>query len=88
MTKYYIIDFIPSPDWVDMDAGYDIQEVNEKDFYESMQENYEVAKENGDSVPKKRAMMHDFKGEPNHEEAFNAFSFLKLTDMTPQQWGY
>lgn len=82
MTRYYIIDLIAD------DGDEYIWETDEKDFYDQMEDNYQIAKENGDSVPKHKQMMRGFTQDNNHEEAFNAFSFLKLTDMTPQQWGY
>ena len=82
MTRYYIIDLIAD------DSDDIIFETNEKDFYEQMEENYQIAQEEGDRVPEHESMMKAYAAEDNHEEAFNAFSFLKLTDMTPQQWGY
>ena len=81
MTRYYIIDLIN-------DEDDNIFETNEKDFYDQMEDNYQIAKEEGDKVPAHKKMMNEFQREDNHEEAFNAFSFLKLTDMTPQEWGY
>lgn len=82
MTRYYIIDLIAD------DSDDIIYETNEKDFYDQMEDNYQIAKEEGDKVPAHKKMMSEFQREDNHEEAFNAFSFLKLTDMTPQEWGY
>lgn len=82
MTRYYIIDLIAD------DTDDIIFETNEKDFYDQMEDNYQIAKEEGDRVPDHEQMVEAYASEDNHEEAFNAFSFLKLTDMTPQQWGY
>ena len=80
-TRYYIIDLIN-------DEDDNIFETDEKDFYDQMKDNWQIARGEGDRVPKYRTMMHEFKTEADHEEAFNAFSFLKLTTMTPQEWGY
>lgn len=82
MTRYYIIDLIAD------DTDDIIFETNEKDFYDQMEDNYQIAKEEGDRVPDHEQMVEAYASEDNHEEAFNAFSFLKLTDMTPQEWGY
>lgn len=82
MTRYYIIDLIAD------DSDDIIFETNEKDFYDQMEDNYQIAKDEGDKVPDHDAMVKAYAEEENHEEAFNAFSFLKLTNMTPQQWGY
>ena len=82
MTRYYIIDLIAD------DSDDIIFETNEKDFYDQMEDNYQIAKDEGDKVPDHEQMVEAYASEDNHEEAFNAFSFLKLTDMTPQEWGY
>ncbi len=82
MTRYYIIDLIAD------DTDDIIFETNEKDFYDQMEDNYQIAKDEGDKVPDHEQMVEAYASEDNHEEAFNAFSFLKLTDMTPQEWGY
>lgn len=82
MTRYYIIDLIAD------DSDDIIFETNEKDFYDQMEDNYQIAKDEGDKVPDHEQMVEAYASENNHEEAFNAFSFLKLTDMTPQEWGY
>lgn len=82
MTRYYIIDLIAD------DIDDIIFETNEKDFYDQMEDNYQIAKDEGDKVPDHEQMVEAYASEDNHEEAFNAFSFLKLTDMTPQEWGY
>jgi len=82
MTRYYIIDLIAD------DSDDIIFETNEKDFYDQMEDNYQIAKEEGDRVPDHEQMVEAYASEDNHEEAFNAFSFLKLTNMTPQEWGY
>lgn len=80
-TRYYIIDLV---------SGYaeDITEVSEKEFYNSVHYNWQIAHECKDEVPKFRQMMREFKADKNHEEAFNAFSFLKLTTKSLKQWGY
>jgi len=82
MTRYYIIDLIAD------DTDDIIFETNEKDFYDQMEDNYQIAKDEGDKVPDHEQMVEAYASEDNHEEAFNAFSFLKLTNMTPQEWGY
>ena len=83
-AKYYIIDLIPD----DESKAYEVIPVEETEFYDHMDENYDCAKDCGDVVPKKRTMLRDFENEPDHEEAFNGFSYLKLSTMTPEQWGY
>ncbi len=82
MTRYYIIDLIAE------DEDEYIWETDENDFYDQMEDNYQIANDEGDRVPDHEQMMKAYASEGNHEEAFNAFSFLKLTDMTPQEWGY
>ena len=82
MTHYYIIGLVAD------DEDEYIWETDEKDFYDQMKDNWHIAKDNGDAVPGYRNMINAYKHEHCHEEAFNAFSFLKLTNMTPQEWGY
>lgn len=84
-SKYYLIDFIPS----DSSSWMEMEEVSEKEFFESLRYNYSVAKEYGDEVPSIRKTIRDMKSMLNYEaDRMNAFGFLKLTTMTPAQWGY
>ena len=84
-SKYYILDFIP----MCSDSYMDVFEVSEKELIESLRYNHSVAKEYGDEVPSLRKTIKDLKSSLNYEaERMNAMGFLKLTTMTPAQWGY
>ena len=81
-ARYYIIDLVARED-----DEY-IWETTEEDFYQGVDENWHIAHDERDVVPKYRTMMREFKADADHEESFNAFSFLKLSTMSPQEWGY
>lgn len=84
-NKYYILDFCP----MCSDGAFEGEEVSEKEFFDSLKYNYSVAKEYGDDVPSLRKLIKDIKNSLNFEtDSINAFSYLKLTTMTPEQWGY
>ena len=80
MAKYYIIDWL--------DTNFVVKKTNIREFYEALLFNYSVAEENGDKVPNFVKMKCDFALKANHEESFNGFSFLKLTNKTLREWGY
>ena len=71
------------------DDYMEVSVVSEKELIESLRYNHSVAKEYGDEVPSLRKTIKDLKSSLNYEaDRMNGFGFLKLTTMTPEQWGY
>ena len=84
-AKYYILDFAP----MCSDYWMETTEVTEEELIDSLMFNYEVAKENGDDVPELDKVIKELKENDDYEtDSFNAFGFLKLTNKTPEEWGY
>lgn len=69
MIKYYIHD----------NATDDEEELNEKEFYESLIYNYEVAKEYGDEIEPLEKILNEFIKNKNHDEYLNDFVYIKET---------
>ena len=84
-SRYYLLDFIP----MCSDSYMDVYEVSEKELIAEIKFNHSVAKENGDRVPSLRQTIKTLRNSLNFEaDIMNAMGFLKLTTMTPEQWGY
>lgn len=58
---------------------------SEKDFWEGMLWNREIAKEYGDEVPTIKSIKQDFM-HPIADARFNGAYFLKLTGITPDEY--
>ncbi len=69
MIKYYIHD----------NATDEEEELGEKEFYESLIYNYEVAKEYGDEVEPLEKILNEFIKNKNHDEYLNDFVYIKET---------
>lgn len=80
MTHFY---------YVDIEVNDEIIEYkDEKEFFEGLTWNRDIAEEYGDEVDSEEELVKAFKSNDNYEESINGASFLKLTDTTLEEWGY
>ena len=84
-SKFYILDFAP----MCSDFWMEATEVTEEELIESLTFTHGVAVDNGDEVPSLESIISELKNSEDYEtDALNAFGFLKLTNMSPEKWGY
>ena len=84
-SKFYILDFAP----MCADFWMEVTEVTEEELIDSLTFNHGVAVDNGDEVPSLESIISELKNSEDYEtERLNAFGFLKLTNMSPEEWGY
>lgn len=84
-ARYFLLDFAP----MCSDYAFEVYEATEEELIESIRFNHSIAKENGDSVPSLRKTIKELKSKLDYEaDTMNGMGFLKLTTMTPEEWGY
>ena len=82
MTKYYIYDTVAN----DGDIPYS-EFKTEKDFYDSLEYNYDIAKEYGDEVEDTfEEVKKSFEENADYEDTYNAFTYIKLTSTSLEEY--
>ena len=84
-ATYYLIDFCP----MCSEYRWEVTILSKEEFIESLTYNHDVAEEYGDDVPELDKVLKELEEKEDYEaDTMNGFGFLKLTNMTPQEWGY
>lgn len=80
MTKYYYIDLC--------DDGNVETYKDDKEFFDGLLWNRDVAREYGDKVPSRKQLERDFKENDDFYTELNGAAFLKTTNTTLEDWGW